>query len=128
MADLTTNLILQEQIFENRTYKLSETKIEGFADKLDALKQAVYKILATEQFEYPVYSFNYGIAWKQLLGEERAYVRAEMKRMIQEALLQDDRILEVDGFRFEFLGDECVCSFNVASIYGEIEFEVEVPV
>ena len=29
---------------------------------------------------------------------------AEMKRMIQEALLRDDRITEVDGFSFFFTG------------------------
>lgn len=102
MAELTTSLVLQERSYGGRTYKLSEEKIEGFVDGVDSLKQAIYKILSTERYEYPIYSFNYGIAWKELIGEERPYVRAEMKRMIQEALLQDDRILEVDGFVFDF--------------------------
>lgn len=128
MAELTTGLVLQKQTFETGTYQLSETKIEGFVDDLEALKQAIYKILSTEQFEYPIYSFSYGVDWKQLIGEERPYVRAEMKRMIQEALLQDDRILEVDGFQFEFSGDTCKCSCNVASIYGEFVIETEVAV
>ena len=48
--------------------------------------------------------------------------------MIQEALLQDDRILEVDGFVFDFSGDLCRCTFSVASIYGEIEIGTEVAV
>lgn len=126
--ELTTALVLREAQFESRTYKLSETKTEGFVDGLEALRQAVYKMLSTEQFEYPVYSFSYGIAWKQLIGEERPYVRAEMKRMIREALLQDDRIKEVDGFRFSFAGDTCQCTFHVTSIYGETEIETEVQV
>ena len=83
MAELTTDLIVQEQTYKARTYGLSETKIEGFVDELAALKQAIYKILSTEQYEYPIYSFKYGIAWKELIGEERAYVRAEMRRMIE---------------------------------------------
>lgn len=128
MAELTTGLVLKEQTYESRTYQLSETKIEGFVDGLEALKQAIYKILSTEQFEYPIYSFSYGIAWKELIGEERPYVRAEMKRMIEEALLQDDRIREVDGFQFEFSGDTCRCTFNVSSIYGDFEIEKEVDV
>ena len=128
MAELTTGLVLKEQTYESRTYQLSETKIEGFVDGLEALKQAIYKILSTEQFEYPIYSFGYGIAWKELIGEERPYVRAEMKRMIEEALLQDDRIREVDGFQFEFSGDTCRCTFNVSSIYGDFEIEKEVDV
>ena len=128
MAELTTSLVLQERSYGGRTYKLSEEKIEGFVDGVDSLKQAIYKILSTERYEHPIYSFNYGIAWKELIGEERPYVRAEMKRMIQEALLQDDRILEVDGFVFDFSGDLCRCTFSVASIYGEIEIGTEVAV
>ena len=128
MAELTTDLTLQEQVFESRTYQLSDTKIEGFVDELEALKQAIYKVLSTEKYEYPIYSFDYGIAWKELIGEEAAYVRAEMKRMIEEALQQDDRILEIDGFTFEFYEDVCKCTFEVQSIYGNIEMEKEVQV
>lgn len=126
MAELTTALVIQEQAFESRTYQLSDTRIEGFVDELEALKQAIYKVLSTEKYEYPIYSFDYGIAWKELIGEERPYVRAEMKRMIEDALLRDDRIREVDGFQFEFSGDSCRCTFSVSSIYGEFEIEKEV--
>lgn len=125
---LTTDIVLQEQAYVSRTYKVSTDRIEGYTDDLEALKQAIYKVLDTEQYEYPVYSFGYGVAWKELIGEERPYVRAEMKRMIQEALLRDNRIREVDGFGFLFSGDVCQCSFNVSSIYGDIEIETEVPV
>ena len=114
--ELTTGMALREQTFEGKTYKVLPCKIEGYVDDLEALKQAIYKVLDTEQYEYPVYSFSYGIAWKELIGEEQPYVRAEMKRMIQEALLRDDRIREVDGFSFSFTGDTCQCSFNVFCI------------
>lgn len=128
MAGLTTDLVLQERSFENHTYRLTKENVKGRVNGLEALKQAIYKVLATEQYEYPIYSFNYGIAWKELVGEERPYVRAEMKRMIQEALMQDDRIREVDGFKFAFSGDTCQCTFNVSSIYGDIEIGTEVVV
>lgn len=126
MAELTTDLVLKEQTFESKTYKISNEKIEGFVDELEALKQAIYKILDTEQYEYPIYSFDYGIAWKELIGQDKAYIRAEMKRMIQEALLLDNRISDVDGFAFTFIGDMCKCTFNVTSIYGNVEIETEV--
>lgn len=128
MAGLTTDLVLQERSFENHTYRLTKENVKGRVNGLEALKQAIYKVLATEQYEYPIYSFNYGIAWKELVGEERPYVRAEMKRMIQEALMQDGRIREVDGFKFAFSGDTCQCTFNVSSIYGDIEIGTEVVV
>lgn len=128
MAELTTDLRLQERTYESRTYKVSGDKVEGFVDDLEALKQAIYKTLSTEQYEYPIYTFDYGIAWKDLIGEDRAYVRAETKRMIQEALLQDNRITDVDQFNFTFSGDTCVCSFTVTSKYGTVTIETEVQI
>lgn len=124
--ELTTDLVVQDRTYQNKTYRLSDTKIEGFVDGVEALKQAICKVLSTERYEHPIYSFGYGVAWKDLIGEEEPYVRAEMKRMIQETLLLDDRILEVDDFDFEFSGDTCHCTFRVQSIYGDITVEKEV--
>ncbi len=124
-AELTPDLMIQAESFSDRTYKLSTDKIEGFVDELEALKQSIYKVMTTERYEYPIYSFSYGIAWKELIGEDEAYVRAEMRRMIQETLLRDNRILDVDGFSFTFSGDTCHCAFEVSSIYGKTEIETE---
>ena len=47
VGKLTPALVLQDQGFSDKTYKLSAEKIEGFADGLEALKQAIHKVLAT---------------------------------------------------------------------------------
>lgn len=122
---LTIDLTVKEQSYIDRTYKMSDTQIAGFVDGMEALKQSIYKSLSIEQYEYPIYSFQYGIAWKQLIGEDRSYVRAELRRMVEELLMRDDRIRSVDGFEFSFSGDSCHCSFNVSSIYGEISVTTE---
>lgn len=122
---LTIGLTVKEQSYTDRTYKMSDTQIAGFVDGMEALKQSIYKALSTEQYEYPIYSFQYGIAWKQLIGEDRSYVRAELRRMVEELLMRDDRIRSVDGFEFSFSGDSCHCSFNVSSIYGDIRVTTE---
>lgn len=122
---LTIDLTVKEQSYIDRTYKMSDTQIAGFVDGMEALKQSIYKALLTEQYEYPIYSFQYGIAWKQLIGEDRSYVRAELRRMVEELLMRDDRIRSVDGFEFSFSGDSCHCSFNVSSIYGDIRVTTE---
>ena len=122
---LTIDLTVKEQSYTDRTYKMSDTQIAGFVDGMEALKQSIYKALSTEQYEYPIYSFQYGIAWKQLIGEDRSYVRAELRRMVEELLMRDDRIRSVDGFEFSSSGDSCHCSFNVSSIYGEISVTTE---
>ena len=122
---LTIDLTVKEQSYTDRTYKMSDTQIAGVVDGMEALKQSIYKALSTEQYEYPIYSFQYGIAWKQLIGEDRSYVRAELRRMVEELLMRDDRIRSVDGFEFSFSGDSCHCSFNVSSIYGDIRVTTE---
>lgn len=122
---LTIDLTVKEQSYIDRTYKMSDTQIAGFVDGMEALKQSIHKALLTEQYEYPIYSFQYGIAWKQLIGEDRSYVRAELRRMVEELLMRDNRIRSVDGFEFSFSGDSCHCSFNVSSIYGEISVTTE---
>ena len=115
---LTIDLTVKEQSYTDRTYKMSDTQIAGFVD-------SIYKALSTEQYEYPIYSFQYGIAWKQLIGEDRSYVRAELRRMVEELLMRDDRIQSVDSFEFSFSGDSCHCSFDVSSIYGDIRVTTE---
>jgi len=112
----------------SKAYKLSSDKIQGFVDDLEALQQAIYKVLSTEKYEYPIYSFSYGIELESLIGKDPIYVQIELKRRIQECLLQDERITSVDNFNFLITGDEMLCTFNVTSIYGEITITKEVNV
>lgn len=115
-----------ESIETSRTYKLSGNKIQGYIDELQALQQAIYKVLNTEKYEYPIYSFNYGIELESLIGKDPIYVQIELKRRIQECLLRDERITAVDNFRFEVAGDEIKCTFDVHSIYGDLTVSREV--
>lgn len=116
--ELTTDMRIEQQSFSNRSYNVSQTAINGFVTDLEALSQAIHKRLTTQQFEYPIYSFGYGVDWRDLLGQDPEYVRPEMKRMIQETLLEDNRITEVDNFSFKFSGNVCQCTFDVTSIFG----------
>lgn len=108
-------LTAEEAVETSRTYKIIGNRIQGFADGIEALKQAVYKVLSTERYEYPIYSFNYGVEIESLLGKDPVYVQVELKRRIRECLLKDNRILEVDNFRFEASGDTVTCTFDVRS-------------
>jgi hypothetical protein len=123
---LTTDLAITEDAETNKTYKLSNDKIQGYTDNLTALQQAIYKVLNTEKYEHAIYSFSYGIELDNLIGKDPAYARIELKRRIQECLLQDDRITRVDNFKFNVTGDAMLCTFDVVSIYGEITIMKEV--
>lgn len=91
-------------------------------DNLAAVKQAVYKILLTERYQYPIYSWNYGIETMDLYGKPLSYVRPELERRVREALLQDDRITSVDNFTFDTLERNALtASFTVHTIYGDFD-------
>mgnify|MGYP000952909862 FL=1 len=125
---INVELATEETIETSRTYKITGNRIRGYTDGLDALKQAIYKVLNTERYEYPIYSFNYGVELESLLGKDPIYVQIELKRRIRECLLQDDRITEVDNFRFEMAGDTIKCTFDVHSIFGNLMVSREVTI
>lgn len=112
------------------TYKLDIDKgrIRGMTDEADAMLQAIYLILSTERYAYLIYSWNYGVEFKDLIGQPKDYVMSEVKRRITEALLQDDRINDVDGWEFETTKKAVVVTFTVHTIYGDVEATKEVDI
>ena len=96
--------------------------INGKVDELDAVKQAVFKILNTQRYQYPVYSWDYGIELEDLFGEPAAYVCGALERRITEALTADDRIASVDSFKFDISEKRVVrASFTVHSVFGSFD-------
>ena len=113
----------------SRTYKMDERSnfVRGYTDGLEAVKQAIYKIIMTERYQYVMYSWNYGIELLNLFGEPITYVCPELKRRISEALLMDDRIQGVDNFEFDFPRKGVVhVAFTVHTIFGDVQAEKEV--
>jgi len=127
-SGINRNLSIINEPSVSKTYRLSKDKIQGFTDELQALEQAIYKVLNTERYEYPIYSFSYGIELENLIGKNPTYVKLELKRRIQECLLQDDRIKSVDNFDFDITGDELLCTFEVKGIYGDLSIAQEVSI
>jgi hypothetical protein len=125
---MATDLTISEEIETSVTYRLSENRFQGFTDGAEALQQAIDKVLNTEKYEYPIYSFSYGIELENLIGKEPAYVKAELKRRINECLLQDDRIQSVDDFKFSLNRDKLTCEFTVACVYGTTTITKEVSI
>lgn len=112
-------------IFPTKTYAmdLENGRIIGYTDGQEAMKQAIYKVLNTERFEYGAYSNNYGVELNELIGMPITYVLPEIKRCITEALTWDSRINSVDGFEFETEMGKVHCTFIVHTIHGDIDAE-----
>lgn len=120
-VDYTT---IVEKNQPSRTYKLNTIKgeISGFVDGTEAVKQAVLLALNTERYKHCIYSWNYGSEVNSTIGEDFQLAQSNVKRYIKEALLQDERITDVDGFEFDY-GEHntMMVRFTVYSIFGEIE-------
>ena len=129
MTPNTDDILLNniEEVTEqtSKTFYLNIEKntISNFCDGIEAMKQAIYCILNTERFEHLVYSWNYGIELKHLIGENTTFVIPELERVITEALLQDTRITEVNNFEFEINKNSITAKFKVITTVGEIESE-----
>ncbi len=128
-AVLDTSVITLVQPSQNYKMNVEEKTINGYADKIEAMKQVVFKILNTERYQYRIYSWNYGVELADLFGKPISYVCPELERKIKEALLQDSRIESVENFVFEVIDKKTVfVTFLVQTIFGEFEAEWEVNV
>lgn len=103
--------------------ELDGKHLSGTCDGIDTIRQAVFCILNTERYQYPVYSWNYGVELADLYGKPVDYVTSELPRRITEALTQDDRITSVDGFSFDIQGRVIDVFFTVHTIFGDVETE-----
>ena len=115
--------------YPSNTYKLDTKKerVRGFVDGLEAVRQAVYKIINTERYDYVMYSWDYGIELHDLFGRAKNYVISELPRRITEALTHDDRITTVNNFVFDdSLRDIVSVQFTVHSTEGIFDETLEV--
>ncbi len=121
--DLQPDFEIRQQ--PGRTYKmnLQEMRIGGSVDGIEAVKQAIYKILNTQQFQYLIYSWDYGIELTDLFGQSSAFVYSEIENRIREALQEDDRITDVGEFSFESNKRQVLVRFTVFTGEGNVDIE-----
>ena len=99
-----------------RTWQLDfeSKRFVGFVDGAEGVAQSALMTLQTERYQHLIFSFQYGSELQTLIGMDSDYVFSEAKRMIEDALSVDPRILEVSDFKFE----NNVISFLLSTIYG----------
>ncbi|CAI6087160.1 DUF2634 domain-containing protein [Cohnella sp. JJ-181] len=110
----------EEERQPSRTFSidLQNARIAGTIDGVEAVRQAVYKILDTDRFAHFIYSTNY--------GTERRFgglYSNDIERWVSEALLVDDRIMAIENFQTAVSGDEALVSFTVVSMFGAAQIE-----
>lgn len=120
---------LDFELETSRTYRILNGRVTGWTDALDAMRQAVEKILQTERFRFEIYSDEYGIELENLIGESFDLVIAEVERILKEALLADERIVSVDDVTVKQSDKTSVLiAFTITSVFGSFNVEQEVSV
>ena len=122
------NINQMDDIMPSYTYNINRNtnRISGYIDNKDAIIQAIYLILQTERYESMIYNWYYGTELDGLVGKNRDYITSEIKRVIREALLEDDRINEVSEFLINYNDDTVIVQFIVETNIGDISISWEV--
>lgn len=117
----------ENELMSSRTYRLDlDTKrITGYIDGVEAIRQAVYKVLDTERASFAIYGtpegLNYGGELERFIGKSFGFIKSDIERTITDALLQDERILGVTDFVIsDPVGDSLTVSLTVSSIFGDV--------
>ena len=128
--DLTEETTTEEyESSPDLTYRLdfANKRIIGKVDGKDAVMQFIKKVLNTDKYAYSVYDWYYGNELLLLVGMPYDYVITECRRIVDEALTVDSRILEVTDFKFDRVSsDSMTMSLLVKTIYGDINYSQEV--
>ena len=115
--------------FPSYTYRLTEEQIVGSVDGLDAIEQVVFHILSTERYAYDIYDENYGVELEKYIGRSFEYLETTIQETLRDALLQDDRIIDVKVTSVERTNtDSALVSLTVTSDNGTFNTEVRVNV
>lgn len=93
---------------------------------IDALEVWIYKVILTDRFEYPIYSWDYGTELTELVGQKfsKGLTESEAFRYIKEALMINPYINDVDNLGVTFDGDTVTIKIAVDSVYGGVKINV----
>lgn len=111
------------------TYRIDfeRGRIIGHVDRLEAVKQAIVKILQTERFSHLIYSWNYGAEMNAVFGKSYAIMESELRRVLKEALMQDRRITGLKDITIAKSGSRSAAvAFTAETIFGDVPIETEV--
>lgn len=127
--ELRETLSLEPELSSSHNFKLDtrHNRVAGFVDEAEALAQAVFMMISTEQGKYSIYPESYGLKKEDLYGKPRRYVEAALKHRIPECLLQDLRIKAVENLEFNFYSDICIITADLKSVFGDITVKTEIP-
>lgn len=125
VAGFDTDIVIAAQPSKTWIIDRNTMQVAYMDEGLEAVRQAVEIALNVERFRWQIYNTNFGAELSELVGDDEAYIEAELPRMVEDALSPDNRVVSVDNFSFSRSGDALVVSFSVHTVFGDLEEEVE---
>lgn len=116
-ADRTTKTYYMRMSEDNRN-----NRVRYYVDGKNAIQQLIFKTLQTERYDHPaIYSDNFGVEFKDLIGKSAVYAVPEIERRIREALTWDERITDVNNFTFKVEKNSVLVNFVANTTYGALQ-------
>lgn len=108
--------------YDFKTKRITSEIISGKA----AVEQFIYLALRTKRFVHPIYTSDIGEEVSDLIADTSvtmSYKKAEIPRLIEEAIIYDDRILKVYGFSIREEEDKVFVHFLVDTTEGTLSIQ-----
>lgn len=115
----------------SKTFRIDWDRKRLLSEKIDgseAVGQAIEVITAIEYQDWPILPEWFGTEMKFVFGMERDFTKANLQRLIKEALSTDDRITSVTEWEMEDMPNAVSCTFKTESTEGNVESKVVVNV
>ena len=113
MPEIEEEKELEEYEVDFESGNLTGRKISG----KEAVKQWIHIALSIDRYHYTQYSWEYGSDLRELIGKHYD----EAKRMVEEAVMQNEKITGIRDFKCSMKSSTLTMSFTAETIYGEIE-------
>ncbi|MFJ5673368.1 DUF2634 domain-containing protein [Bacillus safensis] len=104
------------------TGRLTGETISG----IEAIRQFIYMTLRTERYAHPIYSHDIGTEMQELLTDTEAtdeYKEMEIPRLLEEALLVDERIDHIEELEVTKQNDSFHVKLAIVTDEGTLEIE-----
>lgn len=122
-----TDIVIASQPSKTWIIDRNTMQVACMDEGLEAVRQAVEIALDVERFRWTIYSANFGSELDGLVGQDEALITAEIPRLVEGALSQDDRVVQVEDYVFTRTGpDSMHVSFTVRTVYGDLIEEMQI--
>lgn len=121
----------EHELLPTKTYNIDwqNKRIIGTVDGREACMQFIHKVFSTDKYAFEIYNWFYGNEIYRLMGQSFDYVSTRIPKVCKEALIVDDRIIDVrDVSCTKTSVDSATISFTVDTVYGPIDYTKEMKI